>query len=113
VLRRFRGTGGADLHRLTHGDLLLDEDAHQVFYGDTEIELSPTEFRLLHYLMLNPGRVLSKGQILDYVWEYDFDGDGGIVETYISYLRKKLGNEGAGLIRTVRGVGYVLRQPQD
>ncbi len=113
VLRRSRGSGGAELHRLSHGDLLLDEDAHQVFYGDREIELSPTEFRLLHYLMLNPGRVLSKGQILDYVWEYDFDGDGGIVETYISYLRKKLGKEGAALIRTVRGVGYVLRQPQE
>ncbi len=113
VLRRARGASGADVHRLSHGDLLLDEDAHQVFFADAEIELSPTEFRLLHYLMMNPGRVLSKGQILDYVWEYDFDGDGGIVETYISYLRKKLGTDGAALIRTVRGVGYVLRQPQD
>lgn len=112
VLRRARGTGGAEQHRIALGELLLDEDAHQVFFADDEIELSPTEFRLLHYLMLNAGRVLSKGQILDYVWEYDFDGDGGIVETYISYLRKKLGKDGAAMIKTVRGVGYVLRLPK-
>ncbi len=108
VLRRSRGSV-SDAHRLTSGDLLLDEDAHQVFWREQEIDLSPTEFRLLHYLMLNPGRVLSKLQILDYVWEYDFDGDARIVETYISYLRKKLGPEGGELVKTVRGVGYVLR----
>jgi two-component system OmpR family response regulator len=108
VLRRSRGAV-TDAHRLTNGELLLDEDAHQVFWREQEIDLSPTEFRLLHYLMLNPGRVLSKLQILDYVWEYDFDGDGRIVETYISYLRKKLGPEGGETIKTVRGVGYVLR----
>lgn len=112
VLRRSRGASGAEQHRIAVGELLLDEDAHQVFFGDHEIDLSPTEFRLLHYLMLNAGRVLSKGQILDYVWEYDFDGDGGIVETYVSYLHKKLGKDGAALIKTVRGVGYVLRVPQ-
>ena len=108
VLRRARSAVG-DAHRLTCGELLLDEDAHQVFWQAHEIELSPTEFRLLHYLMLNTGRVLSKLQILDYVWEYDFDGDARIVETYISYLRKKLGPEAGSVIKTVRGVGYVLR----
>ena len=112
VLRRSSGAVGGS-HRLTCGEILLDEDAHQVFWQDHEVELSPTEFRLLHYLMLNPGRVLSKLQILDYVWEYDFDGDARIVETYVSYLRKKLGPEGGGLIKTVRGVGYVLRAGGD
>lgn len=108
VLRRVRG-GEEEPHRLTCGDLTLDEDAHQVSIGEQEIELSPTEFRLLRYLMLNQGRVLSKLQILDYVWEYDFDGNAGVVETYVSYLRKKLGPEVAGWLRTVRGFGYMLR----
>jgi len=108
VLRRARG-GEDPAHRLTCGKLVLDEDAHQVHVGDDEVELSPTEFRLLRYLMLNQGRVLSKVQILDYVWEYDFDGNAGVVETYVSYLRKKLGPEVAELIRTVRGFGYMLK----
>ncbi len=110
IMRRVRGDGG-DHHRLAVGDLMLDDDAHQVFYEDDEIDLSPTEYRLLHYLMLNAGRALSKMQILDYVWEYDFGGDAGIVETYVSYLRKKLGR-GADMIKTVRGVGYMLRRPE-
>ena len=80
-----------------------------MFVGDTEIELSPTEFRLLRYLLLNQGHVLSKIQILDYVWEYDFEGNDAVVETYVSYLRKKLGSEASELIRTVRGTGYVIR----
>jgi two-component system OmpR family response regulator len=75
--------------------------------------LSPTEFRLLHFLLINRGRVMSKGQIVDYVWEYDFDGNYGIVETYVSYLRKKLGTTGGSLIHTVRGVGYVIRNQAD
>lgn len=108
VLRRARGSDDAP-HRLTCGELVLDEDAHQVHVGDLEVELSPTEFRLLRYLMLNQGRVLSKLQILDYVWEYDFGGNAGVVETYISYLRRKLGPEVAKWIRTVRGFGYMLR----
>jgi two-component system OmpR family response regulator len=110
ILRRVRQSD-PDGHRLTCGSLMLDEVAHQVFAAGAEVELSPTEFRLLHYLMLNAGRVLTKGQILDYVWEYDFNGDPAIVETYISYLRRKLGPEGGALIKTVRGVGYVLRPP--
>ena len=108
IMRRVRGDVGAD-HRLSVGDLVLDDEAHQVFFAGEEIDLSPTEYRLLRYLMLNPGRALSKLQILDYVWEYDFDGDANIVETYISYLRKKLPAGGAEMIKTVRGVGYKLR----
>ncbi|OFI39206.1 DNA-binding response regulator [Arthrobacter sp. SW1] len=92
-------------------DLELDDDAHEVRRGGTVIELSPTEFKLLRYLMLNPNRVLSKAQILDHVWEYDFNGDASIVESYISYLRRKvdIDPDSAALIQTKRGVGYVLR----
>lgn len=110
ILRRVRGNG-ATPNRLTCGDLVLDEDAHQVFVAEEEVELSPTEFRLLRYLMFNQGRALSKLQILDYVWEYDFGGNAAVVETYVSYLRKKLGPEVAEWLRTVRGVGYMLRHP--
>jgi two-component system OmpR family response regulator len=108
ILRRVRGSE-SEANRLVCGELLMDDDAHQVFVGEEEIELSPTEFRLLRYLMLNQGRVLSKLQILDYVWEYDFDGNAAVVETYISYLRKKLGPVASRWLRTVRGVGYMLR----
>ena len=92
-------------------DLELDDDAHEVRRGGTVIELSPTEFKLLRYLMLNPNRVLSKSQILDHVWEYDFNGDASIVESYISYLRRKvdIDPDVPALIQTKRGVGYVLR----
>jgi two-component system OmpR family response regulator len=110
ILRRV-GAGDAGSSRLSCGQLVLDGDAHQVFVGEQEIELSPTEFRLLRYLMLNQGRALSKLQILDYVWEYDFAGNAAVVETYVSYLRKKLGPEVAEWLRTVRGVGYMLRRP--
>ncbi|MBN2404364.1 MAG: response regulator transcription factor [Coriobacteriia bacterium] len=109
ILRRTH-SDDVDDHRLACGDLLLDEDTHQVFVDGSEVELSPTEFRLLRYLMLNQGRVLSKLQILDYVWEYDFDGNSAVVETYVSYLRKKLGEKGSSCLRTVRGVGYMVRQ---
>ncbi len=108
ILRRVQNSEDGP-RRLTCGELVLDEDAHQVHVEDREVELSPTEFRLLRYLMLNQGRVLSKLQILDYVWEYDFDGNAGVVETYISYLRRKLGPEVAEWVRTVRGFGYMLR----
>jgi two-component system, OmpR family, response regulator len=75
------------------------------------VALSPTEFKLLHFLMANAGRVVSKAQILDHVWHYDFGGDANVVETYISYLRKKVDRLGDPLIHTIRGVGYTLRQP--
>ena len=94
------------------GDLTMDQDTHEVFLADEAIELSPTEFKLLRYLMLNPNRVLSKAQILDHVWEYDFNGDAGIVESYISYLRRKLDQHtDEPLIQTKRGFGYMLKVP--
>jgi two-component system OmpR family response regulator len=110
VLRR-TGDHGQDSGRLRFADLELDEDSHMVWRQGTPIELSPTEFRLLNYLMLNPNRVLSKAQILDRVWQYDFDGDSGVVETFISYLRKKVDSFDPPLIHTRRGVGYMLRLP--
>jgi two-component system, OmpR family, response regulator len=98
---------------LRYLDLVLDEDRLEVSRGARPISLTPTEFRLLRFLMLNAGRVLSKSQILDHVWEYDFGGDGNVVETFISYLRKKVDVEDPPLIQTVRGFGYALRAPQD
>ncbi len=96
---------------LTFADLELDEESHEVRRGGTLVSLSPTEFKLLRYLMLNAGRVLSKAQILDHVWQYDFRGDDSIVESYISYLRRKVDSSEPRLIHTLRGVGYVLRLP--
>jgi two-component system OmpR family response regulator len=96
-------------HRLKYRDLEMDEDRHQVWRSGDEVRLSPTEFRLLRYLLLNAERVLSKQQILDHVWQYDFNGDDNVVETYISYLRRKIDAHHDPLIRTVRGVGYTLR----
>jgi two-component system OmpR family response regulator len=90
-------------------DLELDDDAHRVMRAGTEVALSPTEYKLLRYLLVNQGRVVSKTQILDHVWEYDFGGDAGVVETYVSYLRRKLDQTEPRLIQTVRGVGYSLR----
>jgi two-component system OmpR family response regulator len=88
----------------------MDQDTHEVTVGDISVELSPTEFKLLRYLMLNPNRVLSKAQILDHVWEYDFNGDAGIVESYISYLRRKIDQHSAEpMIQTKRGFGYMLK----
>jgi two-component system, OmpR family, response regulator len=97
---------------LRYADLELDEDAHEVRRGGTVIELSPTEFNLLRYLLANAGRVVSKAQILDRVWSYDFGGDGRIVESYVYYLRKKIDRLQPPLIHTVRGVGYALRLPR-
>lgn len=91
------------------GDLILNEETYEVFRGDVRVELTATEFELLRYLMRNPKRVLSKAQILDRVWSYDFGGRSSIVEIYISYLRKKIDTLGPAMIHTVRGVGYVLR----
>jgi len=108
-----RAGGLSEPARIAVGDVVLDEDAHQVFMEGTEVQLSPTEFRLLRFLLINRGRVMSKAQIVDHVWEYDFDGNYGIVETYVSYLRRKLGDKDGALIQTVRGVGYVIRQKSD
>jgi two-component system, OmpR family, response regulator len=109
VLRRT--TGDQTTPRLTFADLELDEESHEVYRGGRRVSLSPTEFKLLRYLMLNANRVLSKAQILDHVWNYDFRGDDNIVESYISYLRRKVDTVEPRLIHTLRGVGYVLRRP--
>jgi two-component system OmpR family response regulator len=109
VLRRTSGDQTSP--RLTFADLELDEGSHEVYRAGRRVSLSPTEFKLLRYLMLNPNRVLSKAQILDHVWNYDFRGDDNIVESYISYLRRKVDNVEPRLIHTLRGVGYVLRRP--
>ena len=92
-------------------DVVLDEDSHEVFRGDRRIDLAGTEYRLLRYFLLNPRRALTRAQILDHVWDYDFGGDARVLETYVSYLRKKLEAHGPRLVQTVRGVGYVLRDP--
>ncbi|MDQ3383702.1 MAG: response regulator transcription factor, partial [Actinomycetota bacterium] len=113
VLRRTRAAADEDETTLRVADLELDEDSHEVRRSGTVIEVSPTEFKLLRYLMLNRGRVLSKSQILDHVWDYDFRGEMGIVESYISYLRRKIDVVGEPLIHTKRGVGYVLREPRE
>nr|WP_110588834.1 response regulator transcription factor [Microbacterium suaedae] len=94
------------------GDLSLNEDSHEVMRGEDEIELTATEFELLRFLMRNPRRVVSKSQILDRVWNYDFGGRSSVVELYISYLRKKLDAGREPLIHTVRGVGYMIKAPQ-
>lgn len=95
---------------LSVGELEMDQDTHEVSVKGNSVELSPTEFKLLRYLMLNPNRVLSKAQILDHVWEYDFNGDAGIVESYVSYLRRKLDPfTEEPLIQTKRGFGYMLK----
>jgi len=112
VLRRVQGAIPA-VDRLRFADLEMDEDAHEVRRGNRSIELTATEFSLLRFLLMNPRRVLSKAQILDHVWHYDFGGDPAIVETYISYLRKKVDAVEPPLIHTVRGVGYVLRLPPE
>ncbi|MGO1481895.1 MAG: response regulator transcription factor, partial [Brachybacterium sp.] len=113
VLRRTHGGAETTVDSsLVVADLRLDEDSHEVHRGDVNIELSPTEFKLLRYLMLNAGRVVSKTQILDHVWDYDWSGEVGIVESYISYLRRKIDVIGDPMIHTKRGIGYVLRAPE-
>jgi two-component system OmpR family response regulator len=108
ILRR-SGLTAADSARLTFEDVELDEDTMEVTRAGEPIELTATEYRLLRYLMANPRRVMTRAQLLDHVWDYDFGGDGRVLETYISYLRKKLDAGGPPLIHTVRGVGYALR----
>ncbi len=112
ILRR-TGHAAAESGLLQFADLELDEESHEVRRDGELVELTATEFRLLRYLMLNPRRVLTRAQLLDHVWDYDFGGDGRVLETYISYLRKKLDVHGPSLIRTVRGVGYGLRAPRE
>ncbi len=112
ILRR-TGALGETTGRLTFADLELDEDTREVTRGGRQVELTATEFRLLRYMMLNPRRVLTRGQLLDHVWSYDFGGDARVLETYISYLRKKIDVDGPPLVHTVRGVGYSLRLPRD
>ena len=113
VLRRTSGDGaGGRSSRLSFADLELDEDSHEAWKAGEPVGLSPTEFQLLRYFLQNPGRVLSKAQILDAVWQYDFGGDANVVESYISYLRRKLDTTEPRLLHTLRGVGYVLRLPR-
>jgi two-component system OmpR family response regulator len=111
ILRR-AGLFEPDSSRLVFEDVELDDDAHLVTRGDAVVDLTATEYRLLRYLMLNPRRVLTRAQLLEHVWDYDFGGDARVLETYISYLRRKLDAHGPPLIETVRGVGYALRRPR-
>jgi two-component system OmpR family response regulator len=113
VLRRSAGAQKvADAPRLSFADIELDEESHEVIKAGEVISLSPTEFKLLRYLMANAGRVLSKAQILDHVWNYDFNGEANVVESYISYLRRKIDTTEPRLLQTIRGVGYTLRLPR-
>ena len=110
ILRRTYGELATDDGRLRFADVEMDEETHEAWRAGTSIQLTATEFALLRYLLLNPRRVVSKSQILDNVWHYDFDGDPNVVETYVSYLRKKLDRLGPPLIHTIRLVGYTLRE---
>ncbi|MFL5817804.1 MAG: response regulator transcription factor [Conexibacter sp.] len=112
ALLRRSGAAEASSSVLTFADVELDDDAHEVARAGELVELTPTEYRLLRYLMLNPRRVLSRAQLLEHVWDYDFGGDARVLETYVSYLRRKLDEHGPPLIHTVRGVGYVMRLPR-
>ena len=111
ILRR-TGRIQTESHILAFEDLHMDEDTREVTRAGEPIELTATEYRLLRYFLLNPRRVLSRAQILDNVWEYDFGGDGRVLETYVSYMRKKLDIHGPPLIHTARGIGYSLRLPR-
>jgi two-component system OmpR family response regulator len=113
LLRRSGATVTRSEAVLVVGDLTLDEDSHEVSRAGEEINLTATEFELLRYLMRNPRRVLSKAQILDRVWNYDFGGQANVVELYISYLRKKIDANRSPMIHTLRGAGYVLRPAAD
>jgi two-component system OmpR family response regulator len=106
ILRRTSGALPGDV--LQFHDLVLDENRHEVYRGGVQVELTATEFNLLRFFMLNPRRVLAKGQILQNVWRYDFGGNANVVETYVSYLRRKLDALGPPLIKTVRQAGYML-----
>ena len=114
ILRRAgAGAGARDDSTLRFADLVLDEETHEVWRAGTPVHLTATEFNLLRYFMHNPRRVLSKAQILEHVWDYEYEGDDNVVETFVSYLRKKLDRLGPPLIHTIRLVGYSLRQPAE
>ncbi|MGW6334279.1 response regulator transcription factor [Nocardia rhamnosiphila] len=112
ILRRTGQLSGESSRRLEVADIELDEDSHEVWKAGEPVALSPTEFTLLRYFMLNAGKVLSKPMILAHVWKYDFGGESGVVESYVSYLRRKVDTGESKLIHTMRGVGYVLRAPK-
>jgi two-component system, OmpR family, response regulator len=113
VLRRAnRAAAPAPSPTLTFGDIELNDDTHEVWKNDEPVALSPTEFKLLRYFLQNPSRVLSKTQILEHVWQYDFGGDANVVESYVSYLRRKVDTTEPRLLHTIRSVGYVLRTPR-
>ena len=111
VLRR-AGTAGPGTSTLEFADLVLDEDTREVWRAGQLVELTPTEYRLLHYLLANARRVLTREQLLEHVWDYDFTSNASVLETYISYLRQKVDAVEPHLIQTVRGVGYCLREPR-
>ncbi|HEY5854760.1 MAG TPA: response regulator transcription factor [Aldersonia sp.] len=114
VILRRAGQNGSEptSSRITFADIELDDDTHEVWKAGESVSLSPTEFTLLRYFMVNAGTVLSKPKILDHVWRYDFGGDVGVVESYVSYLRRKVDTGPTLLIHTLRGVGYVMREPR-
>jgi two-component system OmpR family response regulator len=112
ILRRVSGNS-QQTSRLEFADLVMDLDTQEVWRADEPIDLTATEFRLLRYLMLNPRRVLTRAQILDHVWDYDFGGDARVLETYVSYLRKKVDRATPHLVHTIRGTGYSLRLPPE
>ncbi len=113
VLRRAQGDSRRAPPILRYGDIELHDDSHEVLKAGEPVTLSPTEYKLLRYFLQNPLRVLSKAQILDHVWHYDFDGDGNVVESYVSYLRRKIDTTEPRLLHTIRSVGYVLRGPRE
>ena len=112
ILRRSGRTEETAPSRISFADIELDDDTHEVWKAGEAVSLSPTEFTLLRYFMVNAGTVLSKPRILDHVWHYDFGGEVGVVESYVSYLRRKIDTGDTRLIHTLRGVGYVMRQPR-
>ena len=114
ILRRSRAGSPAEQAsaRLSYGDLVMDEEGHEVWRQDQPVDLSPTEFALLRFLLRNAGRVMSRAQILEHVWHYDFNGDSSVVDSYIRYLRRKIDVFEPPLVHTVRGVGYTLRLPR-
>uniref|UniRef100_UPI003FA6DE37 response regulator transcription factor n=1 Tax=Rhodococcus sp. H36-A4 TaxID=3004353 RepID=UPI003FA6DE37 len=112
ILRRSGKTEETAPSRISFADIELDDDTHEVWKAGEPVSLSPTEFTLLRYFMINAGTVLSKPRILDHVWHYDFGGEVGVVESYVSYLRRKVDTGDQPLIHTLRGVGYVMRQPR-
>jgi two-component system OmpR family response regulator len=112
ILRRAGKSNGRRTARLMFADIELDDDSHEVWKAGAPVSLSPTEFKLLRYFLVNSGRALSKAQILDHVWAYDFGGEANVVESYVSYLRRKIDTTEPKLLHTLRGVGYVLRLPR-